>query len=320
MPVMPRRSFLHSSRSAGGSRSSWMYRSRSAESGAEGASTPAGHEPLQLVLRGQGPHGAVVRAGQRPGRGPPQGRLAHPLLVGEVARISRQVHQGRREEGVPRPGGVHDLDLEGRDAAAELPGGVEGSLGTPAYQDEGDAAVYEDLRGLFDALHAEQRRELVVAQLDDGGEVEQRVHGLAGGLDARPEVLAEVDVEGRRDVEVLRELRGPVDRRAAGVFYEEYAPEVDERSPGQELFGDVFRPEKLVGGRVRAVEGEGSVPVFSDLHEGQRGARGRLAPPDRRGVHSFGLQRTQDKVPEEILPYAPRERRLLAEPSGGYGD
>jgi hypothetical protein len=112
---------------------------------------------------------------------------------------------------------------------------------------------------------------LVVSQLDDGGEVEQGVYGLAGGLDARPEVLPEVDVEGRRDIQVARELRGLVDRRACGIFYEQYAPEVDKRGPGQELLGDVFGGDQLVSGRVRAVEGEGPVAVFPDLHERQRG-------------------------------------------------
>src|SRR5919199_385932 len=139
------------------------------------------------------------------------------------------MHQGRREESVPRAGGVHDFDLEGWDASAELPGGVEGSPRAQAHQHQGYSAAEQTLPRFLDVLHTEQRRELVVTQLDDGGEVEQRVHGLAGGLDARPEVFAEVDVEGRRDVQATRELHGFVDRRTAGLFYEEYAPEVDER-------------------------------------------------------------------------------------------
>ena len=94
------------------------------------------------------------------------------------------MHQRSREERVPRAGGVHDLDLEGRYAAAELPGGVEGTFWTQANQNQGDTAFKQDLRSLFLTLHPEQRRELVVSQLDDGGEVEERVNGLTGGLDA----------------------------------------------------------------------------------------------------------------------------------------
>src|ERR671914_727574 len=187
------------------------------------------HELLHRVLRGQSPHGAVVRAGQPPGRRSPYSRLAYTLLVEQVFWIVGEMHQGRREEGVPRAGGVHDLDLEGRYAAAELPGGVESPLRAQAHQYQLYSAADQALRRFLDTLNPEQRRQLLVSQLDDGGEVEQRVHGLAGDLDARPEVFAEVDVEGRRDVQVLREFRGLVDGRAAGVFYEEYAPEVDER-------------------------------------------------------------------------------------------
>src|ERR687897_1953900 len=129
------------------------------------------------------------------------------------------MHQDRREESVSCAGRVNGLDLEGRDAAAELPGRVESPLGAKAYEDKGDAASQEVLRGFFCPLHAEQRRELVLAQLDDRGEIEQWIHGLAGGLGARPEVFAEVDVEGRRDVQVAREPRGLMNRRVSRVLY-----------------------------------------------------------------------------------------------------
>src|SRR3712207_3936425 len=230
------------------------------------------------------------------------------------------MYQGRREEGVPRAGAVYDLDLEGRDAAAELPGGVESPFRTQAHEYQGCSARDQAFSGFSGVLNPKQRRELVVAQLDDGGEIEQRVHDLAGSLDARPEVFAEVDVEGRRNVQLARKLRGLVDRRTARFFYQEYAPEVHERGPGQEFPGDVLLTEELVGGRVGAVEGEEPVALIPDLHEGQRGARGRLAAPDPRGVHALGLQRPQDEVPEEILPHAPGKRRPFSETGSGDGD
>src|SRR3712207_9146035 len=66
------------------------------------------------------------------------------------------------------------------------------------------------------------------SQLDYGREVEQGVHGLAGSLDALPQVLAEVHVEGYRYVLLLCELRDPVRRRAGGLPDKGNAAEVHE--------------------------------------------------------------------------------------------
>src|ERR671933_1601393 len=102
-------------------------------------------------------------------------------------------------------------------------------------------------------------------------------------------MLPEVDVEGHRHLQVARQLRGLLDRQASRVLDEGYAPEVDERGPGQELPGNVLRREQLFGGRVGAVKGEQPISVVRDLHEGQRGAGGRFAPTDAGGDDALRL-------------------------------
>src|SRR4028118_1152166 len=154
---------------------------------------------------------------------------------------------------------------------------------------------------------------------------------------------SKVDVEDQGHVQFLREIGSPVYSRARGFSYERdapevhdggpgegcsgrvpscerYAPEVHEGGPGEDFSGNVLRAEKLVGGRIGSIEGERAVSVRSYLHEGERSTRGRFTATDRRGIYTLGLQVAQDKIPEEILPDAPDERRLRPEPCGGHGD
>src|SRR5215204_5674981 len=185
MPDTPPRSCLRWSRSLYGSRSSSTCPSRSAGCGARAVREPpyketrfrvsglSGlHELFEFFLRREGAHGAVAGAGEGACGAAPQGRLAHPVFFEGFV---REVYEGGGEESVSGAGGVHDLtDVEGGHLTAVLPGGVECAFRPLAYEHQGDAAVQKHAGGLFDVIGAEQRRELVVAQLDDGGEVKER--------------------------------------------------------------------------------------------------------------------------------------------------
>ena len=59
------------------------------------------------------------------------------------------------------------LYIEGGDFAAEFSCGVERAIGAFAHEHQGDAAGEQHAGGFFDVIDTEQRRELVVAKLDD---------------------------------------------------------------------------------------------------------------------------------------------------------
>src|SRR5215217_5716243 len=274
------------------------------------------HELFEFFLRREGAHGAVAGAGEGACGAAPQGRLAHPVFFEGFV---REVYEGGGEESVSGAGGVHDLtDVEGGHLTAVLPGGVECAFRPLAYEHQGDAAVQKHTGGLFDVIGAEQRRELVVAQLDDGGEVKERVHGLLGGLGALPEVLAEVDVEGDGDAELACELRDAVRRRANGLADQGDAAEVHERRPGEQPLRNVLGREQFVCGRAGTVEGELAVTVGTYLHKGERGAGRWALATDTGGIHALGLERPQDEVSEEILANAADEGGLGAQAGSGH--
>ena len=114
---------------------------------------------------------------------------------------------------------------------------------------------------------------------------------------------ARVHIEGNGNVELIREVHDTMRRGADGSRIGD-AAEVDERSPRNQVLGDVFRREQLVGGRAGAVEGERAVTGLVDLHEGERGARGlRLA--DTRCLPSDSNARRM-KSPKRSSPRCPR--------------
>src|ERR687890_2136479 len=228
------------------------------------------------------------------------------------------MHEDGGQESGSRACGVHDLaHVEGGHFAAERPCGVERAFWSLAYEHQGYAAIQQHPGSFLDVIGSEQRRELVVAQLDDGGEVQKRVHGFPCGLGALPQVLAEVDVEGYGDVVLAGELRDAVRRRADGLADEGDAAEVYERCSRDQIFRNVLGREQLVGGRTGPVECELTVPVGAYLHEGQRGAGRRTVAAYTGGIHTLGFEGPQDEVSEEILPDAAHESGLGAKAAGG---
>src|ERR687890_193634 len=154
------------------------------------------------------------------------------------------MHEDGGEEGVSRACGVHDLaHVEGGHFATERPCGVERAFWSLAYEHQGYAAIQQHPGSFLDVIGSEQRRELVVAQLDDGWEVQKRVHCFPCGLGALPQVLAEVDVEGHGYVKLAREFCDAVRSRADWLADEGDAAEVHERRSRDQILRNVLGRE-----------------------------------------------------------------------------
>ena len=84
------------------------------------------YKTVEVFLRREGAHGAVIGAGEGAGCAASKGRLAYPLFL---PRFVREVYEGGGEKRIPGACGVHDVaDVEGGNLAAVLPGAEEGAF------------------------------------------------------------------------------------------------------------------------------------------------------------------------------------------------
>ena len=192
---------------------------------------------------------------------------AQPLRVASRTRSSFQVSSERctrvaAQEGVSRAGGVHDLDhVEGGHLAAELPGGVEGAVRpllmrtreTPRSRSSPAASSMSSVPSRGESSSSPS---LTMVERSRSGSTASLA---ASALSQRCSRKLTSKATGTSSSS--GELGDAVRRGADGLAYQGDAAEVDERSPRDQILGDVFGREQLVGGRAGAVEGELAVAV-----------------------------------------------------------